>query len=111
MRPLSVPVSPTANVLTTVYTVPKGYYAQMSLIYIHNGGAGNKHITFSWTDTSASVTYELLTQFTVNSKTNFIFDNGAYIVLEEGDIIKVLTEAGSTFTVVCTFEEIGLTRQ
>jgi len=39
------------------------------------------------------------------------FDGNAYIVLEEGDAIKITTESGSTFSFIATFEEIGLTRQ
>jgi hypothetical protein len=38
------------------------------------------------------------------------FDGNAYIVLEEGDKIKITTESGSTFSFIATFEEEGLTR-
>jgi len=111
MRPLSVGVNPTAAVLTTVYTVPTGYYAKFTVMYIHNTGGSTKHITVQWTDASASATYDILTQYNLTAKTYLQFDGNAYIVLEEGDAIKITTESGSTFSFIATFEEIGLTRQ
>ena len=111
MRPISVGVDPVAATLTTVYTVPTGYYAQMSLMYIHNTGGGAKHITVQWIDASTSTTFDILYQYSVSSKNYLQFDGGAYIVLEEGDQIKITTESGSDFTFIGTFEEIGLTRQ
>lgn len=110
MRPISVPVNPTAATLTSVYTVPTGYYAKMSVMFIHNTSGSNKHITVQWTDSSASTTYDILNQYTISAKTYVLFNGGAYIVLEEGDQIKITTETGSTFTFIGTFEEEGLTR-
>lgn len=111
MRPISVPVNPAAATLTTVYTVPTGYYARMCVMFIHNTSGSNKHITVQWTDSSTNTTYDILSQYTVSAKAYLLFDGGAYIVLEEGDVIKITTETGSTFTFIATFEEVGLTRQ
>jgi hypothetical protein len=38
------------------------------------------------------------------------FDN-AYVVFEEGDQLRVTPESTSSFAIVATFEQIGLTRQ
>ena len=111
MRPISVGVNPTAATLTTVYTVPTGYYAKFTVMYIHNTGGSTKHITVQWIDSSASTTYDILTEYTLQAKNYLQFDGGAYIVLEEGDTIKITTESGSTFSFIATFEETGLTRQ
>jgi len=111
VRPISVGLNPTANTLTTVYTVPTGYYAKFTVMYIHNIGGSTKHITVQWVDSSASATYDILTQYSFNSKQYLQFDGAAYIVLEEGDQIKLTTETGSSFTFIATFEQIGLTRQ
>jgi hypothetical protein len=51
-----------------------------------------------------------LTQYNFTSKNYLQFDGNAYIVLEEGDKLKITTEAGSTFSFIATFEEEGLTR-
>jgi len=110
MRALSVGVSPTAAVDTTVYTCPTGYYSKFTVMYIHNTGVATKHITVQWFDASASTTLDILTSYTFTSKDYLQFDGAAYIVLEEGDKIKITTESGSTFSFIATFEEIGLTR-
>jgi hypothetical protein len=110
MRALSVGVSPTAAVDTTVYTCPTGYYAKFTVMYIHNTGGSTKNITVQWFDASANTTLDILTQYNFTSKTYLQFDGNAYIVLEEGDKIKITTEAGSTFSFIATFEEEGLTR-
>ena len=110
MRALSVGVSPAAAVDTTVYTCPKGYYAKVTVMYIHNTGGSTKHITVQWYDASANTTLDILTQYNFTSKNYLQFDGNAYIVLEEDDKIKITTEAGSTFSFIATFEQEGLTR-
>jgi hypothetical protein len=110
MRALSVGVSPTAAVDTTVYTCPRGYYAKFTVMYIHNTGGNTKHITVQWYDASADTTLDILTAYNFTTKTYLQFDGAAYIVLEEGDKIKITTEAASSFTFIATFEEEGLTR-
>jgi hypothetical protein len=111
MRALSVGVSPSAAVDTTVYTCPKGYYAKFTVMYIHNTGGSTKHITVQWFDASASSTLDILTTLDLTTKEYLQFDGNAYIVLEEGDQIKITTQSASSFSFIATFEEIGLTRQ
>jgi hypothetical protein len=110
MRALSVGVSPTAAVDTTVYTCPTGYYAKFTVMYIHNTGGSTKHITVQWFDASANTTLDILTAYNFTSKAYLQFDGNAYIVLEEGDKLKITTEASSSFSFIATFEEEGLTR-
>ena len=111
MRALSVGISPTAAVDTTVYTCPTGYYSKFTVMYIHNTGGSTKHITVQWYDSSLATTIDILTQYNFTAKNYLQFDGNAYIVLEEGDQLKITTESGSTFSFIATFEEIGLTRQ
>ena len=110
MRALSVGVSPTAAVDTTVYTCPTGYYAKFTVMYIHNTGGSTKHITVQWFDASTATTLDILTAYDFTSKTYLQFDGNAYIVLEEGDKIKITTQSASSFSFIATFEEEGLTR-
>jgi hypothetical protein len=110
MRALSVGVSPTAAVDTTVYTCPRGYYSKFTVMYIHNTGGSTKHITVQWFDSSANTTLDILTSYDFSSKTYLQFDGNAYIVLEEGDKIKITTQSASSFSFIATFEEEGLTR-
>jgi hypothetical protein len=108
VRPVSVGINPTAATLTTVYTVPTGYYAKFTVMYIHNTGGSTKHITVQWYDASATTTLDILTNYDLTSKEYLQFDGNAYIVLEEGDRIQITTQ--STFSFIATFEVSGAQR-
>ena len=110
MRALSVGVSPTAAVDTTVYTCPRGYYSKFTVMYIHNTGGSTKHITVQWYDASSNSTLDILTALDFSTKEYLQFDGNAYIVFEEGDQLKITTQAASSFSFIATFEEEGLTR-
>ena len=110
MRPVSVGVSPTANTLTTVFTVPTGYYAKFTVMYVHNTGGLTKHITVAWYDASTATSYDILTAYDFTSKEYLQFDGNAYMVLEEGDKIQITTQAGSSFSFIATFEVEGAQR-
>jgi hypothetical protein len=110
VRPVSVGVNPTAATLTTVYTVPTGYYAKFTVMYIHNTGGSTKHITVQWYDSSAATTLDILTEYDFTAKTYLQFDGNAYIVLEEGDRIQITTQAASSFSFIATFEVQGAQR-
>ena len=110
MRPVSVGVNPTANTLTTVFTVPTGYYAKFTVMYIHNTGGNTKHITVQWYDASTATTLDILTAYDFTSKAYLQFDGNAYVVLEEGDKIQITTQSASSFSFIATFELEGLTR-
>jgi hypothetical protein len=110
VRPVSVGINPTAATLTTVYTVPTGYYAKFTVMYIHNTGGSTKHITVQWYDASAATTLDILTNYDLTSKQYLQFDGNAYIVLEEGDRIQITTQSASSFSFIATFEVQGAQR-
>ena len=110
MRPVSVGINPTAATLTTVYTVPTGYYAKFTVMYIHNTGGNTKSITVQWYDSSTATTLDILTAYPLASKEYLEFNGVAYMVLEEGDRIQLTTEAASSFSFIATFEVQGAQR-
>ncbi len=110
MRPLSVGSKPTAATLTTLYTVPLGYFAKLVTFLAVNETGNNKHITLEWYDASTAQTYQLLYQIVVSAKSYLLLGAPNYIVLEEGDIIRVTTESDSIYSVVATFEVDGSQR-
>jgi len=111
MRELSVGATPTAGSTSTLYTVPTGYRALWNLTYLHNTGGSTKHITLSWYDSSAAVAYDILSQYSFSSKDYLKFGNGDYLVLEEGDQVRVTPETGSAFAVAMTFVIKGNQRE
>ena len=110
MRPVSVGLTLASGVMTTVYTVPTGYYAKFNLLYIHNTTGNNKTITVQWYDASANASIDILSAVPYTAKAYTQFDN-AYVVMEEGDQLRITTESTSAFAIIATFEETGLTRQ
>ena len=105
MREVSVGLNLPANTLTTIYTVPTGYYAKWNLMYLFNNTGSTKTIAAYWNDASTSTDIYVING-SVASKEYIRMDGGAYVVLEEGDTVKMLSEAGSSFSTICTFELI-----
>ena len=102
-RPVSVGLNLTAATLTTVYTVPTGYYAKWNLMYVFNNSGSTKTCSAYWRDTSASADIYVLNGAIANG--DYVRqDGGAYVVLEEGDKVYMQSEAGSSFSTICTFE-------
>jgi hypothetical protein len=106
MRHQSVGTNLTAGTKTTVFTVPTGYYALWNLCYINNSSGVNKTISAWWYDSSSSTEIVIVNAYPLTSYEFLKFDGGAYVVLEEGDQVRLLSEAGSTMSVVNTFELI-----
>jgi hypothetical protein len=103
MRPVSVGTTLTTTTKTTVYTVPVGYYAQWNLAYAVNHSGNNKHIDIVWYDASDNLEHFVIDNY-VLSPAQFIKFDGSYIVLEEGDQVRVQIESGATMNVINTFE-------
>lgn len=104
-RPVTVGLNLTANTLTTVYTVPTGYYAKWNLMYLFNNTGSTKTIASYWHDASTSADIYVMDSG-VSAKNYVRMDGGAYVVMEEGDKVMMLSEAGSSFSTICTFELI-----
>lgn len=102
-RPVSIGLNLTAAALTTVYTVPTGYYAKWNLMYLFNNTGSTKTIAAWWHDASASADL-YVTDNSISSKNYVRMDGGAYVVLDEGDKVMMQSEAGSSFSTICTFE-------
>ena len=111
MRPVSVGKVLAAATATTLYTVPTGYYVSCVHLHVANSTSSNKHITISWYDTSASLSIPITFETTISSKTSFdAMTSSQYFVMEEGDYITATSEAGSTMSIIGTFEVSGAQR-
>lgn len=104
MTAISVGKNLAAGVETVVYTVPKGYKATWNLMYAHNAIGSNKYLTVNWYDSSETTSIYILEQYNFTGNTYFQFNGyGSGVVLEEGDQVKMTTETGSQFGIICTF--------
>jgi len=105
MRELTVGKNIVANTPTTVYTVPKGCKAIITLLHVSNSTGSGKTVTIVWRDFKNSVDVTILHSHTLNSgNNNYIDFPTGRIVLDEYDYIKITTETGSTMSVILTIE-------
>jgi hypothetical protein len=96
----------TAGSTTVVYKVPVGYAVKWNLMYLHNASGNTKHITVKWYDLSTNTEYVTLLEYSMASKDYLKFDGNAYVMLDEGDEIRLTPESGSSFSSINTFQLI-----
>lgn len=100
----SIGASLTAASANTIYTCPDNFVAKVILLLATNHGGGNKTISLTWTDSSASATYFIIGTYSLSAHSFLKFD-GSYLVLNPGDTIIATPEAGSTIDAIITVEE------
>ena len=111
MRPVSVGNNLTAGSKTTVYTVPTGYYALWNLCYISNHTGSNKSVSVWWYDSSTSTEVTIIDAYNLDAKKFLQFGGGgSYVVLEEGDQVRITPESTSQMSSTNTFELYGAQR-
>jgi hypothetical protein len=99
----------TAGATTTIFTVPMGYKAEVSLLFISNHSGSNKNVTAYWEhahDTSHKI--YIIDNLTLNSHgsggVSYVQFSDASIVMQQGDKMVVTTEAGSNMSCIVTFD-------
>jgi mitochondrial fission protein ELM1 len=105
MRELTIGKNIVANTLTTIYTVPKGCKAICTLLHISNSTGSGKTVTAAWYDTSNTTSISIVHSHSLNSgNNNYIEFAAGRLVLDEYDYITVISETGSTMSVILTME-------
>jgi hypothetical protein len=74
------------------------------MLYAVNHTASSKTFSAWWYDSSAGVSVTIVESFPISSKNYFLLDGNSYIVLDEGDEIRVQSETGSTCSCLVTLE-------
>lgn len=96
MRSISIGKVLTPNVKTTMYTIPTKYTGKWNLLHVTNGTSSGKKVDAWWYDLSANVEVPVVYANSISSGGYLQFNGGSYIVLEEGDEIRVRIESGAT---------------
>ena len=104
MRLLSVGKNLTANVKTTVFTVPIRTIAKWTLAHISNHTGGDKSVSLWWYDSSENTEVVIIDGYNLDARKYVQFNGGAYIVLDEGDEIRVQSETGSAMSITVSME-------
>jgi hypothetical protein len=103
-RKISIGKSKATATKETIYTVPTKLTALWTLLFVANVGANNKTVTVYWYDKSTDAEYAILNK-TFNTGTTEQWNGGAYVVLEEGDEIRVAQQDNqTTFTFIVSLE-------
>jgi len=95
--------NPVANTPTTIMTVPNGYEARVTNVFVSNNTGSTKSFTGSWI--SGGNTYSFASAKNLNSKDFIEYggDFGQFLIMDEGDTMTITTEANSTFVVIVSF--------
>ena len=104
MRLHSVGKNLTANTKTTVFTVPTRNTAKWVLAHIGNHTGNNKTVSLWWYDSSENIEVVVIDAYSLDARKFIEFGNSNYIVLDEGDEIRVTSETGSSMSIIITVE-------
>jgi hypothetical protein len=103
-RKISVGKTKATAAKETIYTVPTKQTALWNLLYVANVGANNKTATVYWYDKSTDAEYAIVNK-TFNTGQVEQWNGGAYVVMEEGDEIRVaIQDNQTTFTFIASLE-------
>lgn len=104
MKEVTKAVNLAANTSTLVYTVPRGYEAVLSMLYVHNEGTSTKTVTATWHRNIENTDIKVFYALPLTAKQYIVADDGFRVLMSELDTLTLLSEAGSTMNTICTFE-------
>ena len=89
--------------LTELFKVPAGYKAEVSTLFASNHTGNNKFITLYWQH-AHDINHKIyiVTAYVINANNYLKFSDS--MVMQSGDSIQVLTEAGSEISVIASFD-------
>jgi hypothetical protein len=103
-RKISIGKTKATAAKETIYTVPTKQTALWTLLYVANVGANNKTASVYWYDKTVDAEFAIVNR-TFNSGDVEQWNGGAYVVMEEGDEIRVEQEDNNTtFTFIASIE-------
>lgn len=93
----------TPDTLTELFKVPAGYKAEVSTLFASNHQGNNKTITLYWQH-AHDITHKIyiVTDYVINANNYLQFSDS--MIIQSGDSIQVLTEAGSEISVIASFD-------
>lgn len=100
----SIGITLPAATNTTVFTVPLGYVAELTFLYIYNDSGSTKTVTAYWEHAhNPSHQIHLLTDVPVNTKTVILYDTLS-VVFNQGDKLVINPETGADMSIIVTFD-------
>jgi hypothetical protein len=94
----------TAGVVNTLFTVPNGYKAEVSLLFISNHTGNNKTISAYWQHAHDAAHQIRIIDGYQLATTEFIKFDGSTIVMQSGDSMVLTPESASDMSAIATFD-------
>lgn len=91
----------TAGTSNTLFTVPTGYEARVTMLFVANGTGSTAGYSAAWHDGS-TITFQSNKSLGDGNYDQF-GGEGAFLVMTEGDYLTVTPDAGSIFTAIVSF--------
>ena len=99
----------TASSANTILTVPAGYDAIITYLFISNTTGSSTNIDARWVHNSVNIDFLAGKNVGSNEFLEFGGQSGEFLVAKEGDTITLTPEAGSTFVSILSFELVPAT--
>ena len=94
----------TAGAENVVFTVPAGFKADVSLLFISNHSGNNKTVTALWQHAHDPLhRIYIIDQYPL-AVAEFIKFDGSSLVMQSGDTLRITPEAASVMSVIVTFD-------
>lgn len=93
----------TAGEANTLFTVPQGYSAVVSMLFIANAGGSTAGVSASWHD-GETITFQGTKSVGSGESLMFGGEFGYFLVMTQGDYLTVTPDSGSTFTAIVSFD-------
>jgi hypothetical protein len=94
----------TAGVANTLFTVPAGYKAEVSLLFVSNHTGNNKTISAYWQHAHNIDNKIRIIDGYQLAATQFLKFDGSTVVMQSGDSMVLTPEAGSAMSAIATFD-------
>ena len=93
----------TAGIANTLFTVPSGYSAVVSMLTIANAGGSTASVSAAWHD-GETITFQGSKSVSSGEQLQFGGEYGFFLVMLQGDYITITPASGSTFTAIASFD-------
>ena len=94
----------TAGSANTIFTVPTGYKAEVTLLFVSNRDANNKTISVYWQHAhDAAHQIHIIDAYSLAANSFLQFSNGS-VIMQSGDSMVMTPQAGSVMDTIVTLD-------
>ena len=99
----SIGTNLTDGASNTLFIVPAGYEARVSMVYISNNTGSSKSFTASWWHDGTEISFAASKNLGSNEFIQYGGQFGDFLILDEEDYMTITPEVSSTFVSIVSF--------